>query len=375
MTPDNTYRSNIVPLPPNSRTTVYMNDVLPNVDASIAVYSLNTPDVICERAMYWQNKIEGHDSIGITSLSPTWYLPEGCTGFGYEEWVCLQNPSDTEAQVNVTYMTDSGPIAKAPFTMPPNSRETIDVRSDIGERNVSTKVEASSPIAAERAMYWDNRRGGHCSIGTNQPSNTYYLAEGSTLHGFDEYVLVQNPFNATVTIDISYLTPNGEVSKPPFQIPPQSRYTVHVNEDIAAEASTKVTSREGPIIAERSMYWNNGTGKAGHDTIGVPTASKEICFAEGCTYANFEEWLSLMNPNPVEATANITYMKTNGTENRSVLIPPKSRITINVPADLYPYAGDVSAKITSDSLIMAERPMYWNNRSGGHVSIGYSPLR
>jgi len=30
---------------------------------------------------------------------------------------------------------------------------------------VSTKVEASLPVVAERAMYWNNRASGHDSIG------------------------------------------------------------------------------------------------------------------------------------------------------------------------------------------------------------------
>lgn len=395
MTPTKAYVTNLVILEPNSRTTIRINDLLSNEDVSVQVCSSN-PDIVCERAIYWDNKMEGHDSIGITQPSNTWYLAEGCTAYGYQTWACLQNPSDKSVQVYVTYNTDTGPITKPPFTMQPYSRHTIDVKLDVGEKNVSTKVESSSPIVAERAMYWgfnnNPKRGGHCSIGTSTPSSTWYLAEGSTLYGFDEWVLVQNPNTSPVTVDVTYMTPNGATQKPPFQIPAQSRYSIHVNADIASDVSTKVTSRERPIIAERAMYWDKGQnlwsgGKPGTDTIGVPSAKNEICFAEGCTSYDFEEWLCLMNPNLTPANISVTYIKTDGVQTSSIVIPPNSRTTVDVNNSLNPYMGDVSIKVTSSTPIMAERAMYWGKyfssdfdsrhlwyekRTGGHVSIGYS---
>jgi hypothetical protein len=64
---------------------------------------------------------------------------------------------------------------------------------DTSNKDASIKVESDQPVIPERAVYRDNRREGHESIGTISPSENYYLAEGSTNYGFTTYVLVQNP--------------------------------------------------------------------------------------------------------------------------------------------------------------------------------------
>jgi len=51
-----------------------------------------------------------------------------------------------------------------------------------------------------------------------------------------------------------------------------------------------------------------------------------------------------------------------------ITMPPDSRTTVNVNANLPP--TDVSIQVTGELPIMAERAMYWNNRGGGHDSIG-----
>lgn len=160
--------------------------------------------------------------------------------------------------------------------------------------------------------------------------------------------------------------------------------------------SSTVESFESEIL-----YWESGkatalaAGRGGTDTIGVPSASNEICFAEGCTSYSFEEWLCLMNPNPATAHATLTYMTSDGTKTSDISINPNSRTTVDVDQALQPHTGDVSVKISSDYPIMAERAMYWGryfeepwyydhikeemvyksaweSRVGGHASIGYS---
>ncbi len=78
----------------------------------------------------------------------------------------VQNPNNKDATVKITYMTAEGKKEKQEFILPANSRTSIDVGGDVPSNwQVSTKVEASLPVVAERAMYWNNRASGHDSIG------------------------------------------------------------------------------------------------------------------------------------------------------------------------------------------------------------------
>jgi hypothetical protein len=153
---------------------------------------------------------EAHNSVGVTSPASTWYLPEGSSEWGFETWLLIQNPNNSEATATVTYMTEYDGPKVVTHTVPANSRATFSMETDIGKKDASIKVEANLPVIPERAMYRNNRREGHDSIGTTAPATDYYLAEGATGWGsnFITYVLVQNP-QSSPTDDVApfLLTP------------------------------------------------------------------------------------------------------------------------------------------------------------------------
>ena len=123
-----------------------------------------------ERAMYWNNREGAHDSIGVKMPSLTWCVPEGCTGGTFETWVLVQNPEDTPAQIQITYMTETGPVPGPEFELGAKSRKTVNVADAVpGCWSVSTMVNASSPVIVERAVYWQNRVDGHGTTGIPEP--------------------------------------------------------------------------------------------------------------------------------------------------------------------------------------------------------------
>ena len=63
MKPDATTVFYSVPVAPNSRFSIKANDLVPDSDISTSVAS-DLP-VICERAMYWNGRNGGHDTIGV----------------------------------------------------------------------------------------------------------------------------------------------------------------------------------------------------------------------------------------------------------------------------------------------------------------------
>ncbi|MHB8991418.1 MAG: S8 family serine peptidase, partial [Chloroflexota bacterium] len=90
-------------------------------------------------------------------------------------------------------------------------------------------------------------------------------------------------------------------------------------------------------------------------------------FAEGSTASPFDLWLLLQNPNAAGATARVTYMKRDGSQQtQEVALPPASRRSIFVN-QLIPET-ELSMKVESDRPVFAERSMY--SRSDGHGSAG-----
>ncbi|MBN2168895.1 MAG: S8 family serine peptidase [Actinobacteria bacterium] len=356
-----------VTIPADSRVTVRVNDLVADSDVSTRIDA--TGSVICERSMYWGNRIEGTDSIGVQAPSHTWYLAEGSTDYGFDTFLLIQNPNDNDTQVIVTYMTPQGPWEKEPFLVPANSRYSINVEDDLPAEDMSFKVEASTRVIAERSMYWNGMRGGHDSIGTTLPSENWYLAEGTTDWGYDEYVLIQNPNDENAEVNITYMTTEGPVPDTARTIPANSRETVYINEIMPREDLSVQVDADIGVVVERAMYWDNGTGKGGHCAIGVTQPHQDCFLAEGTTNWGFEEWILIQNPNNTAANIGMEYMTSQGLMTRpGFTIDPGSRVTVHVNSDLPPV--DTSARVYSNLPIIAERSMYWNNRGAGHVSQG-----
>jgi DMSO/TMAO reductase YedYZ molybdopterin-dependent catalytic subunit len=297
-----------------------------------------------------------------------WYLAEGYTGGGFEEYVCVANPNSWQTRVIITYMIEGQDNKTQEFQVAARSRATVRVNDIVGaDKNVSTMVEGyhGDSITVERAMYWNNRSGGHCAAAVSTPAKDWYLAEGCTGNGFETWVLLQNPGDAAANATVTYMNETGSAAGPTVNLPAKSRKTVKVADTLPndVQVSTKVAADQ-PIIAERAMYWNNR--RAGTCAAGLNQPGTDWYLAEGSTGGGFETWVLVQNPGDAAAKVNLTYMNEKGPQAGPVLnLPAHSRTSVNVASTL-PDDWQVSTAMTSDQPIVAERAVYWNGRAGGH---------
>jgi len=329
-----------------------------------------------------------------TPPSHTWYLAEGCTGHdwrgGFETWVLVQNPGDTVADVDVTFMTDEGPQDGLTLNVPAHSRQSLNVADFVPDTwSVSTSLSSNRPVFAERSVYWNAkgcyRQAATGSIGVTAPARGWYLAEGctgvSSNASFETWVLVQNPGSKDTEVNLTYMTSDGAVPGPSFSLPAYSRKSVDVSESVPNcwSVSTSVTSGL-PVVAERSMYLNTASTyrQAATDSIGSRTGATTWYLAEGCTGVNgdgaFETWVLVQNPGLQTANVQLTYMTPDGPVTGPTLaLAPLSRQSVSV-AGAAPREWDVSTKVTSDQPVIAERAIYWSTtrspRQSATDSIG-----
>jgi hypothetical protein len=375
-----------ITLPAESQTVINPRDDLGAADFSTKVTCKQGKTICVDRRMTWTGpgapSPEGHSSVGVTSPAKTWYLPEGSASWGFECWLLIQNPNNSEATCQITYMVENVGPRTVTKTIPANSRKSFNMADDMPDvaiKDASIKVEASLPVIPERAMYRNNRREGHDSIGTTTPTKDYYLAEGATGYkvGYITYVLVQNP-NATPTnVNLTYQTQHGKVAGPSFTMPANSRKTIRVNDQLppGTDVSTHVHGIQ-PIIAERAMYWGAGTplGEACHDSIGIAAPHNTWYLPDGQTSGGYETYTLVQNPNAFGVEIILYYMTPTGTAIviRGYGIRANSRETIN----MFEYSGIagraavfVESEMPSQKIIV-ERAMYWNSRGAGTDTIG-----
>jgi len=316
------------------------------------------------------------------------------TGPGaFNEYILVANPDEERAaQVQVTYMDDTGKKDLRTATVPPGARYTIDVNKDEPCTELSATVKSTNgvPVVAERAMYFDYHwawTGGHDVVGAAAPATKYYFAEGTCRPGFDTYFCLQNPGTVAAKVKLTYMKGDGTTATENVTVAAGSRCTVSPVEtlgtynDAAHDFSTMVESTNGQgIIAERPMYFNyRGIWTGGHDVLGTTSTSSTYYFAEGTCRPGFDPYLCVQNPTSAAARVKITYMKGDGksvvdevsvpAHARSTILPREKLGTGNDPAH------DFSTKLecTNGLEIIAERPMYFNYNgawTGGHDVMG-----
>ncbi|MFH1149364.1 MAG: hypothetical protein V1748_02700 [Actinomycetota bacterium] len=368
----------VVPLPALSQATVNPRDTLGDRDFSTQVTCQEDETIAVDRTMSWTGQgaasPEAHNSVGVTSPNDKWYLPEGSSQWGFECWLLIQNPNGAEATATITYMIEGAPSEQFEKKIPASSRATYNMEADIGRRDASIKVDSDIPVIPERAMYRNNRREGHDSIGTTAPALDYYLAEGTTAWGFTTYMLVQNPNESETEVSLTYMTSEGPVTDAPFTMPASSRKTIRVNDAHPnKDLSTRVTGSQ-PIIAERAMYWDNGTGEACHDSVGMASPHAAFYLPDGETSNGKETWTLVQNPNGEEVTVQISYLTPTGQGNvtKTEKVPSNSRSTFNM-VEHSGINGRAAIMVVADESelpIMCERAMYWNSRGAGTDTIG-----
>ena len=385
---------------PTSRTTINVgNEVPPESDVSIKV-SASEP-LVAERPMYftyhgaWSG---GHDVLGATRPRSAWYFAEGTTRDGFDTYLCLQNPGDTEALVDLDYFLLNGSrVTRNDIKVAPRSRFTVAAQDDnlgIGRHNdasgdfsVRLRTDIKTPVVAERATYFNYRpylNGGHDVIGADAPREDWYFAEGTTRSGFDTYICLANPGSKDARVDISYFCGDGNsVERKGITVTHGSRLTVATHDDnlgigrhddAHGDFSAKVhsTNKVG-VVAERVAYFAyRPYWTGGHAVVGAKAPARSWYFAEGCTRQGFDTYLCLSNPGGDKAVVNVTYYRGgNQAENKAgIEIQPRSRFTIAVHENSLGIGrrddngGDVSIKVESANAVpvVAERPMYFADR-------------
>jgi FtsP/CotA-like multicopper oxidase with cupredoxin domain len=291
---DGTTADQTVIVPASSRYTVPVKDFLGEADDdahdfSAKVECVNNQQIVAERPMYFNYLgmwTGGHDVVGTTDPAHTFFFAEGTTRTNFDPYLCIQNPGDIDAEVEITYMPGDGTTTTVPLTVPMHSRATVRPRDKLGTgddnaHDFSTRVECINGqyIVAERPMYFNylgEWSGGHDVIGTTTGVSTAYFAEGTARPNFDPYICIQNPGLVAAEVTITYMKGNAFTAKESLIVPAGTRFTVNPKSTLgsadnsAHDFSARVECTNGQyIVAERPMYFDYGEGwTGGHDVIG-----------------------------------------------------------------------------------------------------------
>jgi hypothetical protein len=257
---------------PNSRMTVFANDVPGLRGSAFSTVIDSTVPITVERAMYFTTDDRlwtgGHESAAVEAPATSWFVAEGRTGPLFDTYLLLANPGANATRATVRYLKPGGAFVERTYDLPQTSRTTVllDEIEGLEDTDVSASIQADSPIIVERAMYWPGAfpawYGAHNSAGVTSTGTRWALAEGEVggAAEFQSWILIANPLNTSATVTVTFLREGQAPTQIQRTVPANARLTIS-----AAEADTGLTPGEKfgalvvatqPIVVERAMYWN-----------------------------------------------------------------------------------------------------------------------
>jgi hypothetical protein len=152
-------------LAPHSRTSIFVNGLLPGVAFGTKITS--DQPIVAERAEYFgpPGARGGHDSEGATTLGTHWTLAEGSTQGGFSTFILVLNPNAAVAHLVAKYLREDGSQVLQTYSVAPTSRATILVNALMPGVAFATDITSDQPIVVERAMYFNGGEGGTDSLG------------------------------------------------------------------------------------------------------------------------------------------------------------------------------------------------------------------
>jgi hypothetical protein len=249
-------------------------------------------------------------------LTTTWFCPgvpaTGAEGTGGE--FVVSNSTDAPLNARITLLAGAGQSVVQSVEVPAFGRTTIDAATAIVAPFVGATVEVdgNGVLVEQRST---EAAGTSIAACTPAPSSNWYLAEGFTADDSTEQLVLTNPFDQDVIVDIGFATDDG--TREPsalqgFPIAPRSVQVIDVD-SIAArdepQVAVTVDAQRGAMLLVGRAQLYNGGGRLGYSmTLASPVARSQWWFANGLKGAGVNERYSIYNPGDDDVQVQPLYL-------------------------------------------------------------------
>ncbi len=345
-------------LAPGTRQAILANFLAPNTTFASVVES-DRPLVVERSAYHSEGGVSAAamvpDRAWLFALSGPTMPSDGFAAF---------NPSQTSAQLLVTYVLGNGTRTSETVVLPPLARRLIDPGSS---EVVEVRVDSDLPVVVERLRL--GMDGSIDAVPGQQKTSRLWYFPAAVANADPPVLVLSNSSDQTAVVVVDRLAPWGPVDRVERILPPHSFDKLILSAE-PGEYGLQVQSTI-PIVAHLSCLMDDGT-EIVH--LGTPDLGWTWLFAEGTVSGPSAAELRVLNPNANAAQVRARLLDESGVASTlSFVAAPHAmtRFTLT-DADL-PRASGV--EVTSDVPIAVERvqPIQRRGSSSFIATIGASP--
>jgi hypothetical protein len=249
------------------------------------------------------------------TLTGTWFCPgvpaSGEEGVGGD--VIVSNRHEEPIEGTFTVLTEDGVGATRSFTVDAWSQSTIDIDAFVASPFASVVVELDGGLGfvEQRA---DHPAGDSVAACANATSSEWYFADGFTVDGSIETLILSNPYDDAVVADLAFATTAGESTPAAFQgftIPPHSVKAIRIAELGARDEpiiATRITATRGRMVVGRAQHYLGG-GRLGYEvSLAAPALRDQFWFADGERGDGITETYSIYNPTDRDVEVDVIFL-------------------------------------------------------------------
>jgi hypothetical protein len=176
---------------------------------------------------------------------------------------------------------------------------------------------------------------------SNDTSPTWYVADGYTLDGSIETLVLTNPFDENVVADLRFSTAARQAEPDRFTgfiIPPRSVQTIPIAELGARDEpiiAVSVEATSGRLVVGRAQEYRGG-GRFGYDvSLGAPELRDQWWFADGEVADGIDETYSIYNPTDEEVEVTVFFgglpLSASAVNEGDPIVVPPLRVVVYDP--------------------------------------------
>ncbi|MGB0112821.1 MAG: DUF5719 family protein, partial [Ilumatobacteraceae bacterium] len=268
------------------------------------------------------------------SLTGSWFCPgvpaTGEDGVGGE--VVIANRDDEPLVGRFSILTVNGLEVEQPVVVEPWSRGIIDVDAYVTApfASVVVEIDGARGFVEQRATHPAGDSVSACSTDT---SGEWYFADGFTVDGSVETLILTNPYDDAAVVNLTFATESGEAQPTAFQgytVLPQSVETIQMGQSglgarDEAVIGVQVEAERGRLVVGRAQHYLGG-GRLGYQVgLGAPALRDQFWFADGERGDGITETYPIYNPTDTDVQVDVVFLGLP-------LDTAFSDITVEVPA-------------------------------------------
>ena len=302
------------------------------------------------------------------ALTESWFCPGvPASGVdGVEGEILVANRSGSQLDGTVLVMNDAGESRSLTLSVDAWTSATLDLDETLPSTVVGAlvEIEGGGALVEQRAFDPDGDSIAPCP---NVTSDHWYLADGFTVDGSINQVILTNPFEQTVVANLSFATRDGFREPGSYRgltVPPRSIRVVDLGAPGAGAQSEPVLAVDvevvrGRLVVGRAQTFSGGGREGTQVTVGSPTPCGQWWFAGGTKGAGSREEFVVYNPTSSSVEVDVVFIGIDSPVLVDpILVPAREAVVFNSGSEPDLADGDhatVFATSTNEPSIVVER--------------------